>query len=145
MGCLHYAAEADDDDLLFPLLMQSMAGSGHAKIDPMLLMMLNGQHNAKKMLPFLMMSNGATTMDPAMMMMFMEETACEMKFHIPTKYFVRNDVDNQMEVVEDKDQVKTFFKDLYADYAKCVDSASSEDSDDNMLFWLMMMGMPITA
>ena len=147
MGCLSYAAEEDanDDDFLFPLLMQSMNGDGHGMIDPMMLLALNGNHNSKSMLPFLMMSSNAMQLDPATMMLFMEETACELKFHIPKKHYLRDPITTEVTVVEDAAANKAFFMDKFSDYKKCVDSVSSDDNDDNMLFWLMMMGMPTTA
>jgi len=148
IGCMEFAAEGDDDSMMLPLLMQSMAPNhgGAPAVDPMMMLMLNGNHDSKSLLPFLMMSNGGTgQMDPLMMMMFMEDVACELKHHIPKKHYVRDTVNNKMSVVTDTTAVKTFFKALYGDYNTCTVSAGSDNSDDNMLFWLMMMGANTTA
>ena len=153
IGCMEFAAEGSDDDMMLPLLMQGLAPQGHAHggtthahgLDPMMLLMLNGNHNSKSMLPFLMMSGGSGQMDPLMMMMFMEDVACELKHHIPARHYVRDVADNKMSVVTDTTAVKTFFKALYGDYNTCSVSAGSDNADDNMLFWLMMMGANTTA
>lgn len=158
IGCLHHKAEAKKDggsDLLLPLMMQGMNGNGAGNaMDPMMLMLLSEGKmgsNLKKFLPFLM-SNGfnsqnigpAFQMDPAMMMLFLEEAACELKYDIPTKYYVRNILTNQMDVVTDKSDVKEFYQALDSKYKVCSEAAGTDDKDD-MLFWMMMMGGMPTA
>jgi len=144
IGCVEFEAEEEDDDLLFPLLMQGMNGRG-GEIDPAMTLMMSGEHRAQKlMLPLMMMGgrggNGGNGFDPAVLMMLLEETACELKFDVPKRHYVRA-VDGKVTVVSDVALVKDFFKSEIADYKSCVEGGDSGDSDDDLLFWMMMMGM----
>lgn len=159
IGCLeHEAAKNADtnDDLLLPLMLQSMGGVGtmgaNMNTDLTMLMLLSNNNafggNLKKYLPFLA-SNGINRnnvggFDPLTLVMLMEEAACEIKYDIPTFYYANDAVANTLTKIVDKTQVKTFYENKYATYKTCNAAATSDDSND-IIFWMMMMGMPMQA
>jgi len=159
IGCLeHEAAKktTKNDDLLLPLMLQSMGGigtmGGNMNMDLTMMMLLSNNNafggNFKKYLPFLASNgvnrNNVNGFDPLTLVMLMEEAACEIKYDIPTFYYENNLVANTLTKIVDKTQVKTFYEAKYATYKTCNAAATSNDSND-LIFWMMMMGMPMQA
>merc|ERR1711972_1267214 len=115
IGCMQQVAEekkSSSNDLLLPLLMSGMFNQpgmsptaiNNNQMDPMMFLILqkfsgNGNKWSKNIMPFLLAGNG--NMDPSLMLLLLEETACELKFHIPDFYY---DQDGAAKVVIVKDK-----------------------------------------
>jgi len=151
IGCLAQVEENKKDsnkDLLLPLMMSGMfngAEGSYMNMDPMMFLLLqksagNGSKWSKNILP-LLLASGNQPIDPAFLLLLLEEEACNIKHHIPDFFYAEVAlVGEVLDKVTDKTRVKAHFIDNIPEYAACI-AAADDDGHEDFIMLMMLSGM----